>query len=44
MLTIWGRLSSINVRKVVWAAQEVGAPFVRIDAGGISKNVTIRAR
>lgn len=34
MLTIWGRLSSINVRKVVWAAQEVGAPFVRNDAGG----------
>ncbi len=34
MLTLWGRLSSINVRKVVWAAQEVGAPFVRTDAGG----------
>ena len=34
MLTIWGRLSSINVRKVVWAAQEVSAPFTRTDAGG----------
>ena len=34
MLRIWGRISSINVRKVVWAAQEVGAPFSRIDAGG----------
>jgi len=34
MLTIWGRLSSINVRKVVWAALEVGAPFERTDAGG----------
>jgi glutathione S-transferase len=32
--TIWGRLSSINVRKVVWAAQEVGLEFERIDAGG----------
>ena len=34
MVTLWGRLSSINVRKAVWAAQEVGAPFTRIDAGG----------
>lgn len=34
MLTIWGRLSSINVQKVVWAAGEVGQPFERIDAGG----------
>ena len=33
-LHIWGRLSSINVRKVVWAAQEVGAAFERTDAGG----------
>lgn len=31
---IWGRLSSINVRKVVWAAQEAGAAFERTDAGG----------
>ena len=30
---IWGRLSSINVRKVVWAAQEVGVKFERTDAG-----------
>ena len=30
---IWGRLSSLNVRKVVWAAQEVGVPFERVDAG-----------
>jgi len=34
MLKIWGRLSSINVRKVVWAAQEVALVFERIDAGG----------
>jgi glutathione S-transferase len=33
MLHIWGRLSSLNVRKVVWAAQETGAPFTRTDAG-----------
>ena len=30
---IWGRLTSINVRKVVWAAQEVGVAFSRTDAG-----------
>ncbi|HEX2685497.1 MAG TPA: glutathione S-transferase [Kofleriaceae bacterium] len=35
MLKIWGRLSSINVRKVVLTAQELGLPFERIDAGGI---------
>ncbi len=32
-MQIWGRLSSINVRKVVWAAKEVGATFSRTDAG-----------
>lgn len=35
MLRIWGRLSSINVRKVVWAVQELGLSSVqRTDAGG----------
>ena len=34
MLKIWGRMSSINVRKVVLVAQELGLPFERIDAGG----------
>ena len=34
MLQIWGRLSSINVRKVVWCAQELGVAFERTDAGG----------
>ena len=34
MLKIWGRLSSINVRKVVWCAQELGLAFERTDAGG----------
>ena len=33
MLHLWGRLSSLNVRKAVWAAQEVGVPFERTDAG-----------
>jgi len=33
-LQIWGRLSSINVRKVVWCAQELGLAFRRTDAGG----------
>jgi glutathione S-transferase len=33
MLKIWGRLSSINVRKVVLAAQWLAVPFERIDAG-----------
>ena len=34
MLQIWGRLSSINVRKVVWCAQELGLAFGRTEAGG----------
>ncbi|MBC7437314.1 MAG: glutathione S-transferase [Bdellovibrionales bacterium] len=33
MLHLWGRLSSINVRKVVWAAQELGLEFQRTEAG-----------
>ncbi|MBC7974648.1 MAG: glutathione S-transferase, partial [Myxococcales bacterium] len=33
MLKIWGRMSSLNVRKVVVAAQEIGLPFERVDAG-----------
>ncbi|MFN7855968.1 MAG: glutathione S-transferase N-terminal domain-containing protein [Acidovorax sp.] len=34
MLRLWGRLSSINVRKVVWAAQELDIKVQRTDAGG----------
>jgi glutathione S-transferase len=34
MLQLWGRLSSINVRKAEWAARETGVAFERIDAGG----------
>ena len=35
MLTIWGRMSSINVKKVVWTAQELGLDFERREAGGV---------
>ena len=34
-LRIWGRLTSINVKKVVWAAQELGLDFQRTEAGGV---------
>jgi glutathione S-transferase len=33
-LRIWGRLSSVNVQKVVWCADELGLDYQRIDAGG----------
>jgi len=33
-LKIWGRMSSINVKKVVWTAQELGLDFQRNEAGG----------
>lgn len=34
MLRILGRLSSINVQKVVWCADELGLDYERIDVGG----------
>ncbi|MEG8039066.1 glutathione S-transferase family protein [Sphingomonas sp. LR60] len=34
MLTIWGRLNSHNVKKVVWLAEELGLPYERHDVGG----------
>ena len=34
MLRIWGRITSINVQKVVWCADELGIAYERIDAGG----------
>lgn len=34
MLKIWGRLSSVNVQKVVWCADELGLAYGRVDAGG----------
>lgn len=33
MLRIWGRVSSLNVQKVVWCANELGVAYERIDAG-----------
>jgi glutathione S-transferase len=47
MLKIWGRISSINVRKVVLTAQLLDLPFERIDAGaafGITKSPQYLAR
>ena len=32
-IRLWGRISSLNVRKAVWAAQELGLDFQRTDAG-----------
>ena len=34
MLKIWGRLTSVNVQKVVWCADELGLAYERIEAGG----------
>ncbi len=40
MIKIWGRISSINVRKAVWAARELGLEFERIDVGGAFGGLT----
>lgn len=34
MLTIWGRINSHNVKKVVWLAEEMGLAYDRHDVGG----------
>lgn len=34
MLKIWGRNTSSNVQKVLWACEELGVAYERIDAGG----------
>jgi len=34
MLKIWGRLTSVNVQKVVWCADELAIEYQRVDAGG----------
>jgi glutathione S-transferase len=34
MLIVWGRATSVNVQKVVWAVGEIGVPHERIDVGG----------
>jgi glutathione S-transferase len=33
-ITLWGRLSSGNVQKAVWALQELGVPYEQIELGG----------
>jgi glutathione S-transferase len=33
MLKIWGRVNSVNVKKALWAAEELGLRYERIDAG-----------
>jgi glutathione S-transferase len=40
MLKIWGRQNSVNVKKALWAAEELGLQYERINAGlehGINK-------
>lgn len=34
MLKLWGRISSINVQKVVWCLDELGLAYERVDIGG----------
>jgi glutathione S-transferase len=33
MLRIWGRTNSVNVKKALWAAEELGVKYERVDAG-----------
>jgi len=33
MLRVWGRVNSVNVKKVLWCVEELGLPYERIDAG-----------
>ncbi len=33
-IRLWGRASSVNVQKILWALDEAGLAFERIDAGG----------
>jgi glutathione S-transferase len=40
MLTLWGRVNSVNVKKALWALEELGLKYERIDAGlqfGVNK-------
>ena len=45
MLRIWGRVNSVNVKKALWAAEELGLKYERIDAGmqfGVTKTPDYR--
>ena len=33
MLKVWGRVNSVNVKKALWAIEELGLPYERVDAG-----------
>ena len=33
MLKVWGRVNSVNVKKALWAMEELGLKYERIDAG-----------
>ncbi|MBR0681124.1 glutathione S-transferase family protein [Roseomonas eburnea] len=33
MLKLWGRLNSVNVKKVLWLLDELALPYERVDAG-----------
>ena len=40
MLKIWGRINSVNVKKALWAADELGLKYERVNAGmehGVTK-------
>jgi glutathione S-transferase len=46
MLTVWGRINSINVQKVLWTLAELGVPHRQIDAGmkfGVNDTAEYRA-
>lgn len=34
MIKVWGRKTSVNVQKVLWALDELAQPFERVDVGG----------
>jgi glutathione S-transferase len=45
MLRIWGRTNSVNVKKALWAAEELGLKYERVDAGmqyGVTKTPEYR--
>mgnify|MGYP000158804750 CR=1 FL=1 len=46
MLTVWGRINSINVQKVLWTLVELGLDYRRVDAGmtfGVNDTAAYRA-
>lgn len=42
-MSLWGRLSSCNVQKALWALEELQLPYERIDAGGDFGGLDTRA-